>query len=43
MGRRQLFRRKSQNRGFIQTFCNDRKIAFPFACRQWYSNKDPQC
>ena len=25
------------NRDSIQTFCNDRRNTFHFACRQWYS------
>ena len=32
----------SQNRGFIQTHCNDSRNPFPFACRQWYLYKNPQ-
>ena len=26
----------------IQTFCNDRRNPFHFACRQWYSYNVPQ-
>ena len=39
---RQLFRRISQNRDYIQTYCNDRRNPFHFACRKWYSNNNPQ-
>ena len=38
---RQFFGRKSQNRDFNQTFCNDRRNPFHFACRQWYSFNNP--
>ena len=34
---RQFVRRVSQIRDYIQTFCNDRRNPFHFACRQWYS------
>ena len=27
----------SQNRDYIQTFCNDHRKTFHFACRQWYT------
>ena len=37
-----LFRKLQQNRDYIQTFCNDRRNPFHFACRQWYSYKNPQ-
>ena len=39
----QFFIKISQNRDYIQTFCNDRNIPFHFACRQWYSYNNPQC
>ena len=39
---RQFFRKLSQNCDYIQTFCNDRRNPFHFACRQWYSYKNPQ-
>ena len=39
---RQFSRKISQNRDYIQTFCNDRRNPFPFACRQWYSYNNPQ-
>ena len=32
---RQFFIKISQNREYIQTFCNDRRNPFHFACRQW--------
>ena len=31
----------SHNRDYIQTFCNDRRYNFQFACRQWYSYNNP--
>ena len=40
---RQFFRRIVQNRDYIQTFYNDRRNPFHFACRQWYSFNSPQC
>ena len=39
---RQFFIKRSQNRDYIQTHCNDRRSSFHFACRQWYSYKNPQ-
>ena len=39
---RQFFRKMSQNRDYIQTHCNNRRILFHFACRQWYSYNNPQ-
>ena len=39
---RQFFRKLSQNRDFIQTFCNDRRNPVHFACRQWYLYNSPQ-
>ena len=33
MGHRLFFRRIAQNRDYIQTFCNDRRNPFHFACR----------
>ena len=39
---RQFFRKLAQNREYIQTFCNDRRNPFHFACRQWYSYNNPQ-
>ena len=34
---RQFFKILSRNHDYIQTFCNDRRNSFHFACRQWYS------
>ena len=42
MGHRLFFRRVSQNRDYIQTFCNDRRNTFHFACQKWYSHNNPQ-
>ena len=39
---RHFFKKLSQNPGYIQTHCNDRRNPF-FACRQWYSYNNPQC
>ena len=33
---RQFFIKISQNREYIQTYCNDRRNSFHFACCQWY-------
>ena len=38
---RQFFIKISQNHDCIQTHCNDRRNPFHFACRQWYSNNNP--
>ena len=43
MCHRLFFRRIPQNRDYIQTFCNDIRNPFHFACRQWYSYNNPQC
>ena len=40
---RQFFMKTSINREYIQTFCNDRRNPFHFACRQWYLYINPQC
>ena len=40
---RQFFIKISKNRDYIQTFCNDRRNPFNFACRQWYLYNNPQC
>ena len=40
---RQLFRKLSQNREYVQIHCNDRRSPFHFACRQWYLDNNPQC
>ena len=39
---RQFFMKISHNRDYIQTYCNDRRNLFHFACRQWYSYKNPE-
>ena len=33
---RQFFIKISKNKEYIQTFCNDRRNPFHFACRQWF-------
>ena len=33
--------KNSQNLDYIQTFCNDRRNPFHFACLQWYSYNNP--
>ena len=38
---RQIFIKISHNREYIQTFCNDRRNPFHFACRQWFSYNNP--
>ena len=38
---RQFFKIISHNREYIQTYCNDRRNTFHFACRQWYSYNNP--
>ena len=40
---RQFFIKISQNREYIQTFCNDKRNPFHFACHQWYWYNNPQC
>ena len=39
---RQFFKKLAQNRGYIQTHCNNRRNTFHFACRQWYLYNNPQ-
>ena len=39
---RQFFIKISKNRDYIQTYCNDRRNIFQFACRQWFSYNNPQ-
>ena len=39
---RKFFIKISHNRDYTQTFCNDRRNPFHFACRQWYSYNNPQ-
>ena len=38
---RQFSKKLLKNRDYIQTFCNDRRNTFHFACRQWYSYNNP--
>ena len=38
---RQFFIKISHNRDYIQTYCNDRRNFFHFACRQWYLYNNP--
>ena len=33
-----FFRVKSQNRDYVDTFCNDRNNTFHFACQKWIKN-----
>ena len=40
---RQLFRKISQSRYYMQTHWNDRGNPFHFARRQWFSFNNPQC
>ena len=40
---RQFFIKLAQNREYIQTFCNDRRNPFHFACRQSYLFNIPHC
>ena len=38
---RQFFKILSRNRDYIQTYCNDRRNTFHFACRQWFLYNNP--
>ena len=38
---RQFFKKILQNRDYIQTYCNNRRNPFHFACRQSFSYNDP--
>ena len=38
---RQFFKTLSQNPEFVQTYCNDRRNPFQFACRKWYLYNHP--
>ena len=42
IGQRLFFKKISQNPEYIQTFCNDRRNSFHFACRQLYFYNNPQ-
>ena len=35
---RHVFKRLSQNRDYVQTYCNDRNNPFHFACQTWIKN-----
>ena len=37
----QFFIKISNNKEYIQTYCNDRRNTFHFALRQWYSYNNP--
>ena len=39
---RLFFRRISQNKKYIENFCNDLNNPFDFACRKWYLYYNPQ-
>ena len=38
---RQFFIKISENKEYIQTYCNDRRNTFHFALRQWFSYNNP--
>ena len=38
---RQFFKMLSRNHDYIQTYCNDLRNTFHFACRQWFSYNNP--
>ena len=38
---RQFFKILSRNRNYIQTYCDNLRNPFHFACRQWYSYNNP--
>ena len=40
---RHFFRKLAQNQDYIQTFCNDRRNPFYFACRNCHSYNIPKC
>ena len=40
---RHILKNISQNRDYIQNYCNNRRNPFYFACRQWCSYNNPQC
>ena len=39
---RQFFIKISKSKEYIQTYCNDRRNSFHFACRQWFSYNNPR-
>ena len=38
MGQRLFFRKISENKDYVENFCNDRNNPFQFACRKWIKN-----
>ena len=38
MGQRLYFRRISENKEYVENFCNDRNNPFHFACQTWIKN-----
>ena len=38
MGQRLFFRRISENKEYVENFCNDRNNPFHFACQKWIKN-----
>ena len=34
---------RSQNRDYVQTHCNDRRIPFRFGIGKWCLHNNPQC
>ena len=38
MGQRLFFRRMSENKEYVENFCNDRNNPFQFACQKWIKN-----
>ena len=38
---RQFFKILSRKRNYIQTYCDNRRNTFHFACHQWYSYNNP--
>ena len=38
MGQRLYFRRISENKEYVENFCNDRNNSFHFACQTWIKN-----
>ena len=38
MGQRLYFRRISENKKYVENFCNDRNNPFHFACQKWIKN-----
>ena len=38
MGQRLFFRKISENKEYVENFCNDRNNPFQFACQKWIKN-----